>query len=158
MNDPTQRIVHAIRNRDDAESLLRQIGESMIKLVRIFEQETRLIEGGHIAQAAELTPEKTALAANYLREIELLKTNAGFVGQTVPVLVDELRRAHQTFREILGHNLRVVATAQSVAEGIMRGAAEELGRKATPQGYGASGRSGAPAHTGAAPVMVNRAS
>lgn len=156
MTDEVKRITQAIRSRDDAEELLRRIGDSMIKLVQIFERETKLVEAGNISGAAELTTQKTDLAAHYLREIELLKANAGFIGQTVPVLVDELRRAHQTFREILGHNLRVVATAQSVAEGIMRGAAEETNRKASPQAYGANGR--VAGQQGGRPVMVSRAS
>jgi flagellar biosynthesis/type III secretory pathway chaperone len=157
MNDQVKRISQAIKSRDEAEMLLRRIGDSMVRLVQIFEKETKLVEAGKIASAAQLTQEKTDLAATYLREIELLKSNAGFVGQTVPVLVDELRRAHQTFREILSHNLRVVATAQSVAEGIMRGASEEAARKASPQGYGANGKVATPAR-GGRPVMVSRAS
>jgi hypothetical protein len=157
MNDEVKRISQAIKNRDEAEMLLRRIGDSMVRLVQIFEKETKLVEAGQIAKAASLTQEKTDLAAMYLREIELLKSNAGFIGQTVPVLVDELRRAHQTFREILSHNLRVVATAQSVAEGIMRGASEEAARKSSPQGYGANGKVAAPTR-GGRPVMVSRAS
>jgi hypothetical protein len=157
MNDEVKRISQAIKSRDEAEVLLRRIGDSMVRLVQIFEKETKLVEAGQIAKAAALTQEKTDLAAMYLREIELLKSNAGFIGQTVPVLVDELRRAHQTFREILSHNLRVVATAQSVAEGIMRGASEEAARKAAPQGYGANGKVAATAR-GGRPVMVSRAS
>jgi flagellar biosynthesis/type III secretory pathway chaperone len=157
MTNDVKRIAQAIKSRDEAEMLLRRIGDSMVKLVQIFEQETKLIEGGQIASAAQLTTQKTDLAATYLREIELLKSNSGFIGQTVPVLVDELRRAHQTFREILNHNLRVVATAQSVAEGIMRGASEEAARKSTPQGYGANGKTATPVN-GGRPVMVSRAS
>jgi hypothetical protein len=157
MNNEVKRISQAIKSRDEAEMLLRRIGDSMVRLVQIFEKETKLVEAGQISGAAQLTQEKTDLAAMYLREIELLKCNAGFVGQTVPVLVDELRRAHQTFREILSHNLRVVATAQSVAEGIMRGASEEAARKAAPQGYGATGSVAAPAKSGR-PVMASRAS
>jgi hypothetical protein len=157
MNDEVKRISQAIKSRDEAEMLLRRIGDSMVRLVQIFEKETKLVEAGQIATATKLTQEKTDLAASYLREIEVLKSNAGFIGQTVPVLVDELRRAHQTFREILSHNLRVVATAQSVAEGIMRGAAEEAARKSAPQGYGANGKV-AGATAGNRPVMVSRAS
>ncbi len=157
MNDQVKRISQAIRSRDEAEMLLRRIGDSMVQLVQIFERETKLVEAGKIASASELTQAKADLAATYLREIELLKCNAGFIGQTVPVLVDELRRAHQTFREILSHNLRVVATAQSVAEGIMRGASEEAARKSSAQGYGANGQMAAPSRVGG-PVMVSRAS
>lgn len=157
MNDEVKRISQAIKNRDEAEMLLRRIGDSMVRLVQIFEKETKLVEAGKIASAAQLTQEKTDLAATYLREIEVLKSNSGFIGQTVPVLVDELRRAHQTFREILSHNLRVVATAQSVAEGIMRGASQEAARKSSAQGYGANGMVTTPAH-GTRPVMISRAS
>jgi len=99
MNDEVKRISQAIKSRDEAEVLLRRIGDSMVRLVQIFEKETKLVEAGQIASATKLTQEKTDLAAVYLREIEILKSNAGFIGQTVPVLVDELRRAHQTFRE-----------------------------------------------------------
>ena len=157
MTDDVKRISQAIKSRDDAETLLRRIGDCMVQLVQIFEKETKLVEAGKLASAAELTQQKTDLAAAYLREIELLKGNAGFIGQTVPVLVDELRRAHQTFREILSHNLRVVATAQSVAEGIMRGASEEAARKSGPQSYGSNGKVAAPAR-GGPPVMGRRAS
>lgn len=156
MTNEAKRITQAIRSRDEAEMLLRRIGDSMVKLVQIFEQETKLVEAGQIARAAELTRQKADLAAVYLREIELLKSHSGFIGQTVPVLVDELRRAHQTFREILSHNLRVVATAQSVAEGILRGAADESNRQAAPKGYGADGKTAA-AQT-SRPVVVSRAS
>jgi len=157
MTDEVKRISQAIKSRDEAEMLLRRIGDSMVKLVQIFEKETKLVEAGQIAKATQLTQEKTDLAAMYLREIELLKSNAGFIGQTVPVLVDELRRAHQTFREILSNNLRVVATAQSVAEGIMRGASQEVVRKSSPQAYGANGRVAQPSR-GGRPMMVSRAS
>ncbi|HRF07802.1 MAG TPA: hypothetical protein PL193_04045 [Xanthobacteraceae bacterium] len=157
MNDEVKRISQAIKSRDEAEVLLRRIGDSMVRLVQIFEKETKLVEAGQIASATKLTQEKTDLAAVYLREIEILKSNAGFIGQTVPVLVDELRRAHQTFREILSHNLRVVATAQSVAEGIMRGAADEAARKSSPQAYGANGKVASGSRS-AQPVMVSRAS
>jgi hypothetical protein len=68
-----------------------------------------------------------------------------------------LRAAHDSFREILTRNLRVIATAQSVAEGLIRGAAEEASRRENPRGYHANGRT-TPAKAATRPVMVSRSS
>jgi hypothetical protein len=124
--------------------------------VNIFHEETSLVKAGRLREAGALVDEKTALASEYLREIETMKANAAFIGGALPELVEELRRAHAAFRDILALNLRVVATAQSVAEGIMRGAADEAVRRDAPGGYGASGRmTGKPLPR---PVMLSRSS
>ena len=146
-----------ISTRDEAEVLLSRIGETMVALVQVFEDETRLVRAGKLSAAADLVSEKTNLAARYLREFESVKTNARFIRDQVPELVEEMRRAHASFRDILSRNLRTVATAQSVAEGIVRGAAEEASRRASPHGYRADGRS-APAKSANRPVMVSRSS
>jgi len=145
-----------IASRDEAEILLARIGDLMVALVKVFEDETRLIKAGKLAAATQLTPEKTELAAHYLREIEILKANAPYISRTVPSLIDELRRAHAAFRDILALNLRVVATAQSVAESVVRGAAEEAARRVAPKRYSADGRAGA--RPASRPVIVSRSS
>ena len=146
-----------ISTRDEAEVLLSRIGETMVALVQVFEDETRLMRAGKLSAATDLVPEKTNLAARYLREFESVKTNARFIRDQVPELVEEMRRAHASFRDILSRNLRTVATAQSVAEGIVRGAAEEASRRASPHGYRADGRS-ASAKTASRPVILSRSS
>jgi len=146
-----------IANAIEAEELLTQIGETMVALVQVFEDETRLVRAGKLAAASELTPEKTSLAARYVRDIEYVKANSKFICETIPDLVEEMRRAHASFRDILSRNLQVIATAQSVAEGIIRGAAEEANRRANPRGYHADGRT-APLKVGNRPVVVSRSS
>ena len=138
MNPPQPR--QPITNRADAEALLTRISDSMVALVKIFEDETSLMKAGRLREAGALFEEKSALASRYLREIETMKANSAFIGGELPELVDELRRAHAAFRDILALNLRVVATAQSVAESIMRGAADQAVRRESPGGYGAGGR------------------
>ncbi len=153
---PADRARLAIHNRADAEALLMGISDSMVALVKIFEDETRLIKAGRFREASILVEEKTALASDYLRLIETMKANAEFIGGELPTLVEDLRRAHAAFRDILSLNLRVVATAQSVAEGVMRGAAEQAIRRDTPGGYGAGGRMNAQKID--RPVMLSRSS
>lgn len=146
-----------IANATEAEALLTNIGETMVALVQVFEDETRLVRAGKLTAAAQLTPEKTSLAARYVRDIEYVKANSKFICQSIPELVEEMRRAHASFREILSRNLRVIATAQSVAEGIIRGAADEANRRANPRGYHDNGRT-APLKIGNRPVVVSRSS
>jgi hypothetical protein len=146
-----------ISTRDQAETLLSRIGETMVALVQVFEDETRLVRAGKLSAAADLVSEKTNLAARYLREFESVKTNARFIRDQVPELVEEMRRAHASFRDILNRNLRTVATAQSVAEAIVRSAAEEARRRANPHGYRADGRT-TPAKTASSPVIISRSS
>jgi hypothetical protein len=146
-----------IASKAAAEALLNHIGETMVALVQVFEDETRLVRAGKLNAAAELAPEKTNLASVYVRDIELMKMNAHFIKETLPELVEEMRAAHDSFREILNRNLKVVATAQSVAEGLIRGAAAEASRRENPDGYHANGRT-APVRGSVRPVMVSRSS
>src|SRR5262249_27560191 len=60
------------------------------------------------------------------------------------------------FRPLLQINLTVLATVHAVSEGIVRGVAGEMTRKAAPQTYGVSGRAIAPAPHTARPAAVNR--
>ncbi len=146
-----------VASKAAAEALLNHIGETMVALVQVFEDETRLVRAGKLNAAAGLAAEKSNLAAIYVRDIEAMKQNARFIGETLPELVDEMRAAHDSFREILSRNLRVVGTAQSVAEGLIRGAAEEASRRENPSGYHANGRT-ARARAAPRPVMVSRSS
>ncbi len=137
---PADKARLAIHDRGEAEALLTLISDSMVALVRIFEEETKLVKEGRLREASMLVEEKTRLASEYLRLIETMKANAEFIGAELPALVEDLRRAHAAFRDILALNLRVVATAQSVAEGVLRGATEQAVRREAPGGYGANGR------------------
>jgi hypothetical protein len=145
-----------IATEHEAEALIARIGDAMVALVKLCEEETRLMKGGKLTDAAGLTPEKTRLASEYLREVERFKANGAYIGKATPALLDELRKAHAAFRDIVAVNLRVVATAQSVAEGVVRGAAEDAASRAAPKAYGADGT--APAKRGPRPLLVSRAS
>jgi len=53
-------------------------------------------------------------------------------------------------------NLTVLATAHAVAEGIIRGVADEINKAAAPQVYGASGNRTPPSPRNAQPLAVSR--
>lgn len=152
------KVSREISNRNEAEALLGRIGDAMVALVNVFEEETRLVKAGKLKAATDLTPHKTELASNYLIEIETLKRNAPYLSKTVPSQIDELRKAHAAFRDILALNLKVVATAQSVAESVVRGATEDATKRMSPTGYGANGRMQGQPKTAQRPVVVSKSS
>src|SRR5262249_43597576 len=111
---------------------------------------------GKLAEAAKLEPNKTALSNMYVADTTRIKANQRFLQQAVPGLTDELRRRHDEFRAVLQMNLTVLATAHAVSESIMRGVSAELARKATPQGYGASGRAAVAPQSSLQPLTLSR--
>jgi hypothetical protein len=74
----------------------------------------------------------------------------------MPDVLEALRNRHDLFQTLLKVNLTVLATAHAVSESIMRGVSSELARKATPQGYGATGRSAVPGSSGLQPLTLSR--
>jgi hypothetical protein len=85
-----------------------------------------------------------------------LKASQKFLAQALPDVIEGLRKRHDLFHALLQINLTVLATAHAVSEGIMRGVSAELARKATPQGYGASGRAATPSASHRQPLTLSR--
>ena len=146
----------AVPSRQEAEQLVGGLLDVMDALLATIEKETELVRAGHLAAAAALESSKTELAGRYLATTTRLKANAGLLSQNLPRTLDVLRERHDLFRALLQINLAVLATAHAVSEGIIRGAADEVARKAGPQTYEASGRTRTPPPAAAQPVAVSR--
>jgi hypothetical protein len=140
----------------EGERLIAVIGELLDTLRLVVEEETELVRNHHIAQATRLAARKQELAGHYYAATERLKANAGFLKANLPEALEALQHRHDSFRPLLQTNLTVLATAHAVSEGIIRGVAGELTRKAAPQTYGVSGRTTAPAPSAARPVTLSR--
>jgi len=147
-----------IQTAAEGAQLIAQLGELLEALLSTVEEETELVRNGRIVDVARLEPKKAELAGQYYAMTQRLKTNAKFLSATMPDKVAELRHRHDVFRSLLQINLTVLATAHAVSEGIVRGVAGEITRKAAPQTYGVSGRANAPAANAARPVAISRTS
>jgi hypothetical protein len=145
-----------VDSRADGEALIKHLFEVMEALLRAVEQETALVRAGKLVEAAKLEPTKTELSNMYVADTARIKANQKYLEQAAPALASELRACHEEFRAVLQMNLTVLATAHAVSESIMRGVSAELARKATPQGYGASGRAAAPPPSSQQPLTVSR--
>lgn len=140
----------------EAEQVTRHLGEVMNALLGVVEEETRLVREGKLRDATQIEPTKTELARLYIADTMRLKASQPFLKQAAPALLDDLRERHGAFNALLQMNLTVLATAHAVSESIMRGVSDEMARKATPNGYGASGQAAAPTASGHQPLAVSR--
>ena len=136
--------------------LIARLAEAMASLLAVLEEETQLVRAGRTSEVARIEPRKSELARRYVADAAAVRTNALYLARATPREFDDLRRRHEQFRAVLQINLAVLATAHAVSEGIIRGAAGELARKAVPQTYGAGGRTTGPGPNGCPPVAVSR--
>jgi hypothetical protein len=140
----------------DASDFAAHFTQIMTSLVDVIQEETTLVRAGRLSQAVALEPTKSELSRLYIADTIRLRTNREQLARFAPEVTQDLIRRHDEFRALLQINLTVLATAHAVSEGIVRGVSSELTRQATPQTYGASGRTRAPDPRNAAPLTVSR--
>ncbi len=140
----------------DAENAIARVADLIGKLQGVIEQETALVHAGKIRKAATITPAKSELAGQLFTATEWLKTNAKFLLRAAPASAAALRQLQQTFQAVLQKNMIVLATSHAVSEGIVRRLSGDLARKASPQVYGASGRTVAPNPKRGQPLAISR--
>jgi len=140
----------------EAEQAIDDLTALIEKLSGLVERETVLMHAGQIRTATALEPAKAELAGQLFASGERLKGNAKFLRQAAPARCIALVRVQEAFRAVLQKNMIVLATAHAVSEGIMRRLSGDLARKASPQVYGASGRTAAPNPKHGRPLAISR--
>jgi len=140
----------------DARKLAEDLMDVMSALLGVIERETELVRAGKLREAMAFEPNKTDLSRRYVNAVGLLKASQKYLSQTAPELLTTLHRHHDTFRAMLQINLRVLATAHAVSEGIIRGVNVEMQKQSKPQTYTATGQQTALNPRRAAPMSLNR--
>ena len=140
----------------DARKLAEDLMDVMSALLGVIERETELVRAGKLREAMAFEPNKTDLSRRYVKAVGLLKASQKYLSQTAPELLTTLHRHHDTFRAMLQINLRVLATAHAVSEGIIREVNVEMQKQSKPQTYTATGQQTAPNPRRAAPMSLNR--
>jgi hypothetical protein len=145
-----------IKTAAEAEQAIAHVVELIEKLHGVVAQETALVHAGKVRKAAALAPTKSELAGQLFAAGERLKANAKFLLRAAPAQAAALRRLQEGFGATLQKNMIVLATAHAVSEKIVRRLSGDLARKASPQVYGASGRTLAPNPKRGQPLAVSR--
>ena len=140
----------------EAETAVAQAADLIAELHGVIEQETALVHAGKVRKAATLGPTKSELAGQLFAAGERLKANAKFLLQAVPANAAALRQLQEAFHAVLQRNMIVLATSHAVSESIVRRLSGDLARKASPQVYGASGRTIAPSPRSGQPLAISR--
>ena len=156
VNVATSPAPHAITTTAEAEQALNDLAALIERLSAVVEQETALVRAGQMRGAAAIEPEKRQLAGRLFAAGERLKANAKFILQAMPARCAALHGMQDAFRAVLQKNMTVLATAHAVSEGIVRRLSGDLARKASPQVYGASGRTTAPNPRHGKPLAISR--
>ena len=124
-----------VTRAEDAEELVRSALDCLDRLEPLIEQETSLFREGKVRDALAMAMEKNEAAQGYTLCLEYLKSNAIAVGRFQPSGLDDLRRRHEVFADLMRLNLAVVATARTVSESLLRELANTLGKNASPTVY-----------------------
>jgi hypothetical protein len=140
----------------EADQALDDLTALIGKLSELLQQETVLVHAGRLRSASGLEATKAELAGQLSTSGERLKANAKFLQRASPARCAALGHAQEALRFVLQKNMIVLATAHAVSEGIMRRLSSDLTRKASPQVYGASGRTTAPNPRNGRPLAVSR--
>lgn len=153
---PEASATRPVGSAEEAELLVTHMMDVMDALLGVIEDETELVRAGKLSAATKLEASKQELSRLYVADTSRLKASQVLLQRAMPDVLKALRKRHDLFQAVLQMNLTVLATAHAVSESIMRGVSSELARKATPQGYGASGRAATPGASGMQPLTVSR--
>ena len=145
-----------IASLGEAQHAIANLERIMDSLLATVEEETALVRGGRIQDAARLEGTKSELAGFYLAETERLKASKTFVQRNLPDALASLRKRHESFQALLQINLTVLATAHAVSEGIVRSVSDEINRTQVPQTYGATGRATVAKPKNRQPIAISR--
>jgi hypothetical protein len=145
-----------VMTRAGAESILAELEATMDGLIGVIEEETRLVRVGALLQAGTVEPQKSKLAAAYVRIRTRVKANSVALARHAPEAVAAMQRKHAEFAELLKINLAVLATAREVAEDIIRNVSETVGRQQGPRTYGPASTVRPATATGARGIALDR--
>jgi hypothetical protein len=131
--------------------------ECLDRLVTIMNEETTLLRAGRTRDAVRLTAEKTALAQDYTGLVRSIQRQTARLLKEAPDEVRILRAGHERLATQMAENLRVLATAKSVTEGILTDVATTVGANARAKTYGPSGEVPDRPVAAARGIAINRA-
>ena len=130
---------------------------ALTALVDIMNQETTLLRAGHMRKAAQLTPEKTRLAQDYVGLARAVQRQSARLTAEAPAGITRLKAGHESLATQMAENLRVLATAKSVTEDVLTDVARIVGQQNRAKTYGAAGQIAADPASSARGIAINRA-
>jgi hypothetical protein len=146
-----------VKTAAEADALISEVMGIMGELADVVQQETELVRAGRVSAASKFAEPKGDLSRRYVAGTIQLKASKPQLAHIARDRLAALQQRHESLRTLLQTNLTVLATAHAVSESVVRGVSSEIGRRSTPETYGASGRANVPKRgTGGVPLAVSR--
>ena len=145
-----------VKTAAEADALISEVMGVMAELAEVVQQETALVRAGRVSAASRFSEPKGDLSRRYVAGTIQLKASKPQLAQVARDRLAALQQRHESLRTLLQTNLTVLATAHAVSEGVVRGVSNEIGRRSTPQTYGASGRANVPTRPAGVPLAISR--
>lgn len=145
-----------ITSAGEAEQVLETLNAITGQLTDAIAKETAHVRAGRIGEATKLGETKAELGRRYEAESARIIVSRKLIARSMPQAFAALRERHMAFQTLLKTNMTVLATAQAVSEGILRGVSGELARKRAPSTYGSTGRAIAPSPKANQPIAISR--
>lgn len=140
-----------------AGTLCRRTADCLDDLAHVINKETALLREGNFKDASSFTSRKIELSQEYVGLVRAVQRQSGRLIKEAPVEVQHLRKGHEKLATQMAENLRVIATARTVTEGLLNDVSRAVGSAARPQTYGATGTMDATPIPAARGLAVNRA-
>lgn len=140
-----------------AEELCAQAEAALQALVTVMNEETTLLRAGRFRDAASLTAQKTQLAQDYVVFARSVQRQTERLAAEAPASLDRLHKNHDALATQMAENLRVIATAKTLAEDLIGDVAETVGAKDHTRTYNRTGEVKMPRTASARGIAVNRA-
>ncbi|GJE39871.1 hypothetical protein [Methylobacterium persicinum] len=147
-----------IVDRAGAEALILRVLDDMRQLGTVLDEEATHIRAGRLKEGVVAAEPKAALAAAYMKGLEIAKANAVALVRLHPQGVETLSAAHRAFTAAVEANQAVLSAARTVCEGLIRNLADDLAKSRAPAGYGKGNASPSPygRNAGTAPLVMSR--
>lgn len=145
----------AIDSVEAAETLCRELFQTMETLHQVMDAETGHLKAMNIAEAERLQARKSELARAYIRDIATFKAQAKAVAALAPDGMAALSRTHKGLRASILENEAVLEALRTVSTALIRRTAEKVAAKSGgPRTY--SRDAALPTVSGNAAVALNR--
>lgn len=145
-------------DRAGAEALVAGILANMKALGAVLDEEAAHIRAGRLKEGVVAGEPKAALAAAYMKGLEVAKANAVALVRLHPQGVETLSATHRAFTAAVEANQAVLSTARTVSEGLIRTLADDIAKSQMPASYGSAKPAPSPygRTTRSGPLVVSR--
>jgi len=115
-----------------AANIVNTLAHTTERLGDLLTQENLVLKDHKAHELSESRDEKDRLTSTYETEMSNLRRDPGLLKRSDPEVVDRLRKATNRFQEVLDEHRRLVQTAKSVTDRMVKSITDEVSKRERP--------------------------